>query len=121
MVTKEIYIFMSTKIKLNDSFPASQSLIQGFCTQFRLDRNRNGAEILFYIETHITSTKLNKYIKKHQIEAFFVEIRVRNSIWLLCCSYNPNKLQTASHLQEVSNGTDVYHNKYESILIIGDF
>ena len=48
MVTKEIYIFMSTKIKLNDSFPASQSLIQGFCTQFGLDQNRNAAGIFLY-------------------------------------------------------------------------
>ena len=44
-----------------------------------------------------------------------------NSTWLLCCSYNPNKLQTASLIQEISNGIDAYCNKYENILIIGDF
>ena len=50
-----------------------------------------------------------------------MEIRIKNSIWLLCCSYNPNKLQVASHIQEISNGIDAYFNKYENILIMGHF
>ena len=121
MVTEEIDILMITETKLDDSFPASQLFIQGFCTPFRLDRNKNGGEILLYIISNITSTKLNRYIIKNQIEAFFVEIRIRNSIWLLCCSYNPSKLQIASHIQEISNGIDAYCKKYENILITGDF
>ena len=121
MVTEEIDILMITETKLDDSFPASQFFIQGFCTPFRLDRNKNGGGILLYIRSNITSTKLNRYIIKNQIEAFFVEIRIRNSIWLLCCSYNPSKLQIASHIQEISNGIDAYCKKYENILIMGDF
>ena len=112
---------MITETKLDDSFPTSQFLIQGFCTPSRLDRNKNGGGILLYIRSNITSTKLNKYIINNEIEAFFVKIRIRNSIWLLCCSYNPNQLQIASHIQEISNGIDAYCNKYESILIMGDF
>ena len=50
-----------------------------------------------------------------------MEIRVRNSIWLPCCSYNSNKLQIASHIQRISNGSDAYCNKYENILRMGDF
>ena len=50
-----------------------------------------------------------------------MEIRIRNSIWLLCCSYDPSKLQIASHIQEISNGIDPYCKKYENILIMGDF
>ena len=121
MVTEEIDILMITETKLDDSFPASQFFIHGFCTPFRLDRNKNGGGILLYIRSNITSTKLNRYIIRNQIEAFFVEIRIRNSIWLLCCSYNPSKLQIASHIQEISNGIDAYCEKYENILIMGDF
>ena len=120
MVTEEIDILMITETKLDESFSASQFSIQGFCTPFRLDRIKNGGGILLYIRSNIT-TKLNKYIIKNQIEAFFVEIRIRNSIWLFYCSYNPSKLQIASHIQEISNGIDAYCNKYENILIIGDF
>ena len=50
-----------------------------------------------------------------------MEIRIGNSIWLLCCSYNPDKLQIASHIQEIPNGIDAYCNKYENILIMDDF
>ena len=83
MVAEEIDTLMITETKLNESFPASQVSIQGFCTPLRLDQNENGGGILLYIRSNITSTKLNKYIIKKQREAFFVEIRIINSIWLL--------------------------------------
>ena len=121
MFTKDINILMITETKLDDSLPASQFLIQRFCTPFRLDRNKNGSGIPLYIRSNITSTKLNKYILKNQIEVLFVGIRIRNSIWLLCCSYNPNKLLIASHIQKISNGINAYCNKYENILIMSDF
>ena len=50
-----------------------------------------------------------------------MEIRTRNSIWLLYCSYNPDKLQIASYIQEISNGIDAYCSKYKNILTMGDF
>ena len=40
MVAEETDILMITEIKLDDSFPASQFSIQGFCTLFRLDRTK---------------------------------------------------------------------------------
>ena len=71
MVAEEIDILMITETKLDDSFPASQFSIQGFCTPFILDRNKNGGGILLYIRSNITSTKLNKYIIRNQIEDFW--------------------------------------------------
>ena len=72
---------MITETKLDDSFPAFQFLIQGFCTPFRLlERNKNSGGILLHMKSYVTSTKLNKYIIKNQIEAFYEEIRIRNSI-----------------------------------------
>ena len=76
MVREETDIWMIMEKKLDDFFPASQYLIQGFCIPFRLNRNRNSDAILLYIRNNITSTKLKKYIIKNQIEAFFVEIRL---------------------------------------------
>ena len=65
MVTEDIDIWMITEIKLDDSFSVSQFLIQGLCTSFRLDRNRNCGRIPLYIRGHLTSTKLIKYIIKN--------------------------------------------------------
>ena len=67
MATKEIDILMIMQTKLDDSFPASQFLIQCSCTSFKLDRNKNGGGILLYTRIHITSAQLNKYIIKNQI------------------------------------------------------
>ena len=66
MVAEEIYILMITETKIDESFPVFQFSIQGFCTPFRLDRNKNGGGILLYIRSNIISTKLNK--KKHHKE-----------------------------------------------------
>ena len=60
MAAEEMDILIITEIKFDDSFPASQFLIQGSCTPFRLDRNKNGSGILLYITSNIASTKLNK-------------------------------------------------------------
>ena len=60
IVAEEMDILMITEIKFDDSFPASQFLIQGFSTSFIPDRNKNGSGILLYITSNITSTKLNK-------------------------------------------------------------
>ena len=79
---------MITEAKHDHSFPASRFLLQVSCTPFRLDQNKNGGRVLLYIRNHITSTT----IIKNQIETFFVEIKIRISIWLPCCSYNLNKL-----------------------------
>ena len=70
MVKKEIDILMMTETKLDDSFPASQFLIQGFCIPFRPDQNKNGEGILLCIRSHITSTQSHKCIIKNQTRAF---------------------------------------------------
>ena len=41
-----IDVFMIRELKLNDSFPHGQFLIDGFHTSFRFDRNKNGGGIL---------------------------------------------------------------------------
>ena len=51
MLTRVIDISMITETKLDDSFPVSQFEIDGFSTPFRLDRNKNGGDILLYIRS----------------------------------------------------------------------
>ena len=41
-----IDVFMICELKLDDSFPHGQFLIDGFHTSFRFDRNKNGGGIL---------------------------------------------------------------------------
>ena len=39
--------------KLDDSFPDSQFLIEGFSKPIRLDRNRNGGDIMLFTRSDI--------------------------------------------------------------------
>ena len=48
-------------------------------------------------------------------------MRIKSSKWLLCYSYNPNKLEIISHVQKLSTEFDKCFNKYEDISLISDF
>ena len=60
--------------KLDATCPVNQFFINGFSTPYRLDRNRNGVEIIIYVREDITSKMLTKHMFADDIESLFVEI-----------------------------------------------
>ena len=120
MLTRDIDILMITETKLDDSFPVSQFEIDGFSTPFRQDRNKNGGGILLYICSYIVASKLNSYIFPNDVEAFFIEIK-KGKKWLICCSYNPNRIFVSRHVDHICKGIDTYSKKHENVLLMGDF
>ena len=100
----DIDIFMVTETKLDYSFPASQFNVEGFSTPFRLDRNKNGGGIIFYIRSYILASKLTSFMFPNDIEAFFIEINLRGNKWLICCSYSPNRTFVSNHLDHITKG-----------------
>jgi len=63
-----------------------------------------------------------KLIKKEQsYEGMFIELNLKKQIWLISCSYNPNVQNINLHLQKLQNSIDCLTNKYERILLLGDF
>ena len=42
-------------------------------------------------------------------------------MWLLCCSYNPHKPLIADHLQKIQNVIDPLSQKYENMILMGDY
>ena len=55
LVTSIFDILIITEAKLDDTFPLSQFHIDGLSTPYRLDRNRNGGDIIIYIREDIPS------------------------------------------------------------------
>ena len=53
IVNNEIDILMVSETKLDDTFPTSQFLMQGFSTPFRNDRTSKGGGILLYVREDI--------------------------------------------------------------------
>ena len=60
MINGNIDIFMISETKLDETFPAAQFSLQGFCDLYRFDRNSNGDGIMF----NITFTTNKKEVSK---------------------------------------------------------
>ena len=110
---------MITETKLDDSSPVSQFEIDGFSTPFRKDPNKNGGGILLHIRSYTVASKLNTYIFPNDIEAFFIEINIKGNKWLICFSYDPNRIFVSGHLDHITKNT--YSKKYEKNLSMSDF
>ena len=110
---------MISETKIDDSFPKSQFLMEGYSTPFRLDRNAHGGGIMIYIRDDIPSKELKSQMPA-DIEGIFIEINIRKIKWVLMGGYNPQK-EISYFLSHVSKGLDKYLGNYDNILLLGDF
>ena len=110
---------MVSETKLDNSFSVSQFLIDGYCPPFRLDRDNNGRRIMLFVREDIPCKLL--FVEDHPMEGFYVEINLRKTKWLLCCSYNPNRCKIDFHLENLNRSLALYSSHYENFIIIGDF
>ena len=112
IVNNERDIVMVSETKLDDTFPTSQFLMQGYSTPFRKDRTTKGGGILLYVREDvpwkIIKTEINAYY-----EGFFIEINLRKKKWLLSCSYNSHKNNIGTHLQIIAKTLDKLSASYE--------
>ena len=88
LIGVNVDIFLISEIKLNDTFPTGQFLINGYQLPLRFDRNGNGGGLLLYCRDHIPCKKLNLDFNP-VIEVIATEINLKKSKWLLIGSYNP--------------------------------
>ena len=112
IVKDNIDVLIISESKLDDSFPDSQFLIEGFGKPFRLDRNRNGGGIMLFIRSDIPAKDIST--DKNPFESFYVELNFRKKKSLLNCSYNSNDSNIESHLNCLSRSTDSLSSKYEN-------
>ena len=74
---------------------------------------------MLFVREDIPSNLLT--IEDKPIESFYVELNLRNSKWLINCSYNSHKNNIGTHLDRISQSLDVFSSKYERFLLVGDF
>ena len=91
LVTGFIDILILTETKIDDIFPSSQFLIDGYSIPYRLDRNAHGGGILIYIRNDIPSKLSKNHNIDGKIEGMFVKLNFSNRKWLLFGGYNPHK------------------------------
>ena len=111
MLSEVLDVFMITETKLDDSFLEQQSHIEGFNIPFRLNCNRHGGGLLLHVLNNINAVLLKSYVFPDNIQAFLIEILLKSCKWLICCSYNPNRINVATHLGEIGKALDTYSRK----------
>ena len=113
---------MTSETKIDDSFPAMQFHIEGYC-DFRLARNEYEGGILVYIREDIPPELIP--MKNCSIEAFFIELNLRRKKWLRCCTYNLYRNFIFDHVSNTGKNLDILELKQlandEHTFLIGNF
>ena len=89
----------------NDNFSTGNFLINSFSTPFWSDRDANGGGILLYVREEIPANLL-------ATENAPFELNLRNTKWLLNCSYNPHKNMIEQHLAVLGKYLDLNSYRY---------
>ena len=92
-------VLMMPEIKIDDSFPTAQFLIDGFSQPYGEDQNSSGSRIMLYVRENIASNLLK--IESLPV-GFYVELKLQKEKWLISCSYNPHKNAINNHLETLS-------------------
>ena len=76
-----IDVLLVSEKRIDDNFPIGNSLLDGFSTPYRLDRNSNGGRLMLFVREDIPSNLFKA--KTKPIEGFYIELNLRNDKWLL--------------------------------------
>ena len=114
-------ILIVSETKIDDSFPTSQFMINGYSKPYRLDCSRFSGGLLVYIRNDIPSKLLSTHKFSNIIESLCIEINLKNKKWFLCGAYNPHVHKAEYFFNTLSLCIEHYLMKYDNMLIIGDF
>ena len=122
IVKNKIDILCITETKLDDTFPLSNFLIQGFSPPYRLNRQgKQGGGLLTYVRGDIPSKELKIVPIPSDLECLFFEINLYNKKWILGNFYNPSKNLITSNINLLVSCLDHYCQLYDNIILLGDF
>ena len=121
LVTSDIDILMISGTKIDESYPLSQFMIDGFSMPYHCDGNAHGSGILVNFRNNITAKLLKLENLPSDVKANFIEVNIKNKKWLLCCTYNSNKSLIENHLRQLQKQLDASSERYEHFLIMEDF
>ena len=121
IIKDNIDILLVSETKLDDTFPSGKFFIEGYKEPIRLDRNRNGGGLLFFIRDDLDSKEIKSHKLPKKVEGIFIKLTIRNTKWLIMGGYNPDKKNISNFLDHVSKELDRFLPQYENLLLLGDF
>ena len=100
-------------------------MIKGYSEPNRFDRNRNGGDVLIYVQEVIPSKSLTDHKLTQDIEKTFVESNLRKNNGLLFGSYHPPTHPPSQSdeyfFHHVNNSLDIYSKFDDKYMLVGDF
>ena len=120
LVTKHVDILAIAETKLDESFPVSQFLIEGFKKPYRLDKTRNSGGLLVYVRSHLPSRELKDFPCPETLQAIPIELTLKDRKWLIISVYNPYSYLGPVFVNNISDMLDFYLKKYDDCILIGD-
>ena len=120
IIGDNIDILLISETKINSTFPVGQFTINPFHIPFRGDRNDKGGRLIKFIRDLIPCRTI-KVDFTPKIETIVIEINLKKRKWLLIALYNPHKDMIGNHLDSIGKQLDILCEKYENIILLGDF
>ena len=77
VIGNKIDILLISETNLDDTFPLSQFILEGFTPPYRLDRTEHGGGLMLFIREDIPSKLLPNVNPSGNIENIFVDINLR--------------------------------------------
>ena len=91
LLKDNIDLLMVSETKVDDSYPTEQFKIEGYSKPIRLDRNRHGCGLMIFSRDDLPCHELKSHELPSDVECTFLEIRIKQSKWLIVGGYNPLK------------------------------
>ena len=106
---------------MDGSFPTAQFEIKGYYSSFRLDITNKSEGLLVYIKSSIRSRKLSCDDICNSIQVIPFQVNLRKEKWLVLSIYCPPSQDSVFFLNSLTKIIDVFADKYDNYLIMGDF
>ena len=78
MTSETIDILVIAEIKIDNAFPTSQFMIEGFMKPYRCDQNQNRGGLLIYVRERAPIKELMQHKVPNDVECGIVEINLKN-------------------------------------------
>ena len=91
IVSANLNVLMISEANTDETFLESKFITGGFSEPHRLDRTVNGGGILLNVRRDICTKCIKGITFSNSFEGRFIELNLRNKIWLLGCSYNAHR------------------------------
>ena len=111
LLLNQVDLLAIGETKLDESFPNSQFVLDGFKKPYRLDKTSNSGGLLLYIRSNLPSRELKDFLCPTSLQAIPIEMTLKDRKWLIIVVYNPYSYLGSDFINNLSDLLDFYLKK----------